>query len=129
MFEDYMLHENNPDHGKMMESPRMIMETRCRTKKNFVDCGVFVMRHMETFKGEEYGDACRFSEEGKEQMNELCDLRKKYAAKILLSDANSAKKEFEIETHGFRTVHLEEKNRLEAEAFKNINRRAKQFLD
>ncbi|PWA65859.1 hypothetical protein CTI12_AA302760 [Artemisia annua] len=129
MFEDYMLHENNPNHGNMRESPRMMMETKCRTRNNFVDCGVFVMRHMETFKGDEYGDCCRLSEEGREQIKELCDLRRKYAVKILLADCNNARKQVEIETHGFRTVPDGEKKRLEAEAFKNIKRRAKQFLD
>ena len=57
MFEDYMLHENNPKHGNMRQSPRMMMETKCRTMNNFVDCGVFVMRHMETFKGDKMGTA------------------------------------------------------------------------
>ena len=84
---------------------------------------------METYKGDEYGDCCRLSEEGKEQLKELCDLRRKYVAKILLADCNKAKKEFEIEAHGFRTVPDEEKKRWEAEAFKNIRRCAKQFLD
>ena len=87
------------------------------------------MRHMETFKGDEYGDCCRLSEEGREQIKELCDMRHKYAAKILLADCNDAKKAFEIEVQGFRIIPDEEKNRLEAEAFKNIKRRAKKFLD
>ena len=128
LFEDYLLHENHPDHGKMRESPRMIMETNCRTKNNFVDCGVFVMRHMETFKGAECGDCCRLSEEGREQVKELCDMRRKYAVKILLADCNNAKKYFEIETHEFRIVADQEKKRLEAGAFKNIKRRAEQYL-
>ena len=62
-------------------------------------------------------------------MKELCDLHRKYAAKILLADCNNAKKEFEIEKHGFRILPDEEKKWLEAESFKNIKRRAKQFLD
>ena len=128
MFEDYMLHENNPKHGNMRQSPRMTMETKCRTMNNFVDCGVFVMRHMETFKGDEHGDCCRLSEEGREQMKELCDLRRKYAVKILLADCNNAKKDFEIETHGFRIIPDQEKKRLEAGAFKNIKKRAEQYL-
>ncbi|GKD20435.1 hypothetical protein Tco_1222138 [Tanacetum coccineum] len=39
------------------------------TKNNFLDCGVFVMRHMETFKGDV--DCCGFSKEGEKQIEEL----------------------------------------------------------
>ncbi|KAL4573574.1 hypothetical protein LXL04_020384 [Taraxacum kok-saghyz] len=59
------------------------------TKNNKVDCGVFVMRHMETYKGEkmEKWDASLESEcdSLKEQLNEL---RWKYVTKMLLSDMN-----------------------------------------
>ncbi|GJU21282.1 hypothetical protein Tco_1154624 [Tanacetum coccineum] len=75
MFEDYMLHENNPNHGKMAGAEIRILTMGCRTSNNFVDCGVFVVHHMETYKGEE-------------QLKELQDLRNKYAAKILLADFN-----------------------------------------
>ncbi|GKA20278.1 hypothetical protein Tco_0700267 [Tanacetum coccineum] len=34
------------------------------TRNNFVDCGVFVMRHMKTYKGD--GDCCGLSREGSE---------------------------------------------------------------
>ncbi|KAL4560576.1 hypothetical protein LXL04_032729 [Taraxacum kok-saghyz] len=62
------------------------------TKKNKVDCGVFLMRHMETYKGEkmEKWDASleMECESLQEQLNEL---RWKYVTKILLSDMNLLK--------------------------------------
>ena len=61
------------------------------TKKNKVDCGVFVMRHMETYKGEkmERWDASLEMEcDSQEQLNEL---RWKYVTKMLLSDMNLLK--------------------------------------
>ena len=62
------------------------------TKKNKVDCGVFLMRHMEMYKGEkmEKWDASleMESESLQEQINEL---RWKYVTKMLLSDMNLLK--------------------------------------
>lgn len=50
------------------------------------------MRHMETYKGEgDYGDLCGLSREGKHQIDQLTDLRHKYAAKILHADYNLVK--------------------------------------
>nr|GEY15487.1 hypothetical protein [Tanacetum cinerariifolium] len=63
---------------------------------------VFVMRHMETYKGD--WDCCGLSREGSEHINELIDLRRKYAVKILLADCKHVKKEFELETYAFKTL-------------------------
>lgn len=77
---------------------------------------------------------CKFfitylSRQLEEQRKELCDLRRKYAVKIILACCNKANKDFEMGTHGFRTLQLEEKNQLEAEAFKKIKRRAKEMMN
>nr|GEZ66285.1 ulp1 protease family, C-terminal catalytic domain-containing protein [Tanacetum cinerariifolium] len=76
---------------------------------------------METYKGkgnEEY--CCGLSREGKEQIKELRDLYRKYAAKILLADCNQITSEFEIETKTFKSLPLKERQRLEVDAFKRI---------
>ena len=57
------------------------------TKNNFIDCGIFAMRHMETYSGKKDFDA-GFVKQGAEQDKQLEDLRKKYMSKILLSDYN-----------------------------------------
>ncbi|GKD04032.1 ulp1 protease family, C-terminal catalytic domain-containing protein, partial [Tanacetum coccineum] len=77
----YMLHVNHTNYKKMVKAERLITPLGCSTRNNFVDCGVFMMRHMETYKGD--GDCCGLSREGSEQINELIDLRHKYIAKIL----------------------------------------------
>ncbi|GJX76292.1 ulp1 protease family, C-terminal catalytic domain-containing protein [Tanacetum coccineum] len=97
------------------------------TKNNFVDCGVFVMRHMETFKGDV--DRCGLSKEGEKQIEELKELRHKYVAKILLADCNEVKKEFECEAQEFNTLPLKERMRLENNAFKKIKARVKQMMN
>ncbi|GJR17729.1 ulp1 protease family, C-terminal catalytic domain-containing protein [Tanacetum coccineum] len=141
-FLDYISHVNHPKREIMRKANFMIMTMGCNTKNNFVDCGVFVMRHMETFKGDM--DCCGFSRdgeeqikelkelhrnrEGSEQINELIDLRHKYAAKILLVDCNQVKKEFELEIHAFRTLPIQEKKRLEVHSFKTIKARVKHMM-
>ncbi|KAL4591985.1 hypothetical protein LXL04_004962 [Taraxacum kok-saghyz] len=63
------------------------------TKKNKVDCGVFVMRHMKTYKGEHMDkwDARLEIKDGGSQQEQLNELRRKYVTKMLLSDMNLKK--------------------------------------
>lgn len=60
------------------------------TKKNSVDCGVFVMRHMEMYKKSSLKNwQCGFkAEKTNKQKQQLNLLRRKYAVKMLLSKAN-----------------------------------------
>ncbi|KAK9049597.1 hypothetical protein SSX86_031434, partial [Deinandra increscens subsp. villosa] len=58
------------------------------TKKNHVDCGVFMMRHMETYFGTDVKNwDCGLSKE-EDQLGELDDLRHKYVAKLLTCHIN-----------------------------------------
>ncbi|XP_035831220.1 uncharacterized protein LOC118480460 [Helianthus annuus] len=80
-----------------------------QTLYNGTDCGIFVMRHMETFKGTSVREwNCGLSPERditgevlKQQSIELCDLRIKYLSKILLSDINSMRSTVEQEVHEY----------------------------
>lgn len=66
-----------------------IMGMPWRIEKNGVDCGVFAMRHMETFCGEDvYIWKSSFDIEGDVQKYQINNLRHKYVAKILLSNMN-----------------------------------------
>ncbi|PWA45563.1 Peptidase C48, SUMO/Sentrin/Ubl1 [Artemisia annua] len=129
LFEDYLLHKNNPNYYQMVAGPNTILPMGCRTTNNFIDCGVFVMRHMETYKGEgSDGDLCCLSKEGKEQLKELRNLRYKYVAKILLADCNIAKKQFEMEAEAFRKLPMEERKRLKRNAFSAIKPRVIEMM-
>ncbi|XP_071709499.1 uncharacterized protein [Rutidosis leptorrhynchoides] len=69
----------------------VVPELRWGTRRNFIDCGVFVMRHMETYAG---GSVNRWDcglVEGRSQKFTLNKLRKKYAIKLLFSDENKQK--------------------------------------
>ncbi|GJT34166.1 hypothetical protein Tco_0924585 [Tanacetum coccineum] len=55
-----------------------ILTLGCRTTNNSIDCGVFVMRHMETYRGEgDRGDRCCLKEEGTGQQGQINELRYK----------------------------------------------------
>nr|GFA46348.1 ulp1 protease family, C-terminal catalytic domain-containing protein [Tanacetum cinerariifolium] len=59
LFEDYLSFEKHHREGEMKFAEYKILRMGCRTMKKFVDCGVFAMRHMETYKGEgHYGHIC-----------------------------------------------------------------------
>ncbi|KAL8228788.1 hypothetical protein R6Q57_013688 [Mikania cordata] len=64
------------------------LEMPWQTKNNFVDCGIFAMRHMETYKAKEmkeWKEDCGILEESSgKQHDQLLDLRLKYLSKILL---------------------------------------------
>ncbi|KAI3699561.1 hypothetical protein L2E82_43962 [Cichorium intybus] len=65
------------------------------TKYNNIDCGVFLMRHMETYKGEDL-DKWNIgfeteNEDNDDQHNQLDEMRKKYVSKILTWDLNVVK--------------------------------------
>ena len=122
MFEDYLLHKNNSSYERMACANRKVLQLGCMTTNNFVDCGVFTMRHMETYRGDG-ADLCCLSKEGKKQLKELKDLRIKYAVKILLSDCNLVESDIDKEVHAFRSVPDEEKKRLRKAAFETIKMR------
>lgn len=87
------------------------------------------MRHMETYLfGGEYDDLCEFRREGKDQQQQLDELRHRYAAKILLADINNKKADFEYEAEAYKRLPLEEKKRLEAGSFETIKGRVSRML-
>ncbi|KAJ0476936.1 putative Ulp1 protease family catalytic domain, papain-like cysteine peptidase superfamily [Helianthus annuus] len=62
-----------------------------RTKNNGVDCGVFMMRHLETYKGDQKPWATGFVNEDEvnnRQKAQLHLLRTRYLSKIILSEHN-----------------------------------------
>ncbi|MFS8017410.1 hypothetical protein Hanom_Chr15g01380041 [Helianthus anomalus] len=62
-----------------------------RTTSNMVDCGIFAMRHMETYMGQIVGWTYGLEKEdvpNQLQQRQLNDLRMKYIAKIPLHSEN-----------------------------------------
>ncbi|MFS7913706.1 putative papain-like cysteine peptidase superfamily [Helianthus anomalus] len=87
---------------------RVRMEIKWRTKNNGIDYGIFCMRHMECYNGEEVETLdCGFHEEDEEhviidkgkthvskQNAQLEDLRRKFITKILLHDIKRTQRFF-----------------------------------
>ncbi|KAI3759267.1 hypothetical protein L6452_06956 [Arctium lappa] len=79
--------------GELLEGvEQKRLEMTWRTKNDRINSGVFLMRHMETYMGE----AGRrwnagLDKEGQTQLRQLAILRKKYTAKMVLSDNNKRK--------------------------------------
>ncbi|KAF5809461.1 putative papain-like cysteine peptidase superfamily [Helianthus annuus] len=62
-----------------------------RTKNNGVDCGVFTMRHMETYKGDQKPWVTGFVNEDEVNNRQKAQLhlpRTRYLSKIILSEHN-----------------------------------------
>ncbi|GKA57827.1 peptidase C48, SUMO/sentrin/Ubl1, partial [Tanacetum coccineum] len=103
-FLDFLAYQNHPAQGVMGNATRMILRLGCMTKKNFIDCGVFTMRHMETYMGGgEYDDRCELRRECKARKLQLDELR-------------------------LKQLPLEERQRLEEVAFETVKARVTRML-
>ncbi|KAL8245085.1 hypothetical protein R6Q59_011343 [Mikania micrantha] len=92
---DYLIQTKHPSCRQIKKAKIHRLGMRWRTQFNHVDCGVFIMRHMETYRGNGllYWDCglCNEDEVNNAQKNQLNDLRRKYTTKIILHDINSRK--------------------------------------
>nr|GEV65705.1 hypothetical protein [Tanacetum cinerariifolium] len=84
-----------------------------RTNENEFDSGVFFMSHMDNYFGQseskwEYG----FCKESQEQTKQLKFLTSKFTARILLSENNSYKDEFQKKVDKVRSIDLNTRREL-----------------
>ena len=100
-----------------------------RTEENSIDCGIFLMRHMETYMG--YTSAknwrCGLKDEGPEQQAQINELRKKYLSKILRSDVNINRSLVLNELDEYRRLPSDVKENLMKNRFLRIQDRLKNF--
>ncbi|PWA73621.1 hypothetical protein CTI12_AA263590 [Artemisia annua] len=89
----YLDQVEHPKTERIRNTKQIRMQMKWRTKNNHVDCGVFLMLHMESYHGFKNWD-CGFHLESPKQKRELDLLRSKYATKILLSELNLIKNKF-----------------------------------
>ena len=116
-------------HCKGLEESRVYnLKMSWQTKNNYVDCGIFAMRHMETYSGNKDFDA-GFLPEGKEQNKQIEDLRKKYLTKILLSEHNQNRQVVEKEIEEYQRLSLRDKRLLQNNSAKTIANRASEYFE
>ncbi|KAL8226084.1 hypothetical protein R6Q57_018641 [Mikania cordata] len=101
------------------------------TNKNFVDCGVFAMRHMETYKGQpinEWANDCGLKDEAEQSViGQLNDLRIKYLSKLMLSDVNLLCDKVMSQLEEFEKIDISEREKLKKGAKKRIIKRIKKY--
>ncbi|PWA60022.1 ulp1 protease family, C-terminal catalytic domain-containing protein [Artemisia annua] len=109
-FCDYLKKKNHPKFHIMRLCKPNILKMAWRTRRNENDCGILVMRHMETYNGQknEEGNS-GLRNEGEGQQGQLKILRRKYAAKILLSDENIHRKKIISESIEFLSLPAKHK--------------------
>ncbi|KAI3825097.1 hypothetical protein L1987_06573 [Smallanthus sonchifolius] len=91
-FVGYLSRVSHPRAYQIKQAKISRMEMPWQTLENNIDCGVYMMRHIETFKGTAAKD-CQYglTNESEKQQHELNDLRRKYVTKMLLHDINISK--------------------------------------
>ncbi|GJS90565.1 hypothetical protein Tco_0773201 [Tanacetum coccineum] len=119
-------------------SMRSILRTTAYRNLHNMDLEVHILDNMQsliTDVSERYGDVvhylddlCGLRRECKAQKLQLDELRIKYAAKILLSDINQKKSDYDVEVEAYSRFPLEERQRLEEGAFEKVKARVTRML-
>ncbi|PWA39313.1 ulp1 protease family, C-terminal catalytic domain-containing protein [Artemisia annua] len=133
-FIEYMKRQRHPKSDLFLKAEPKILQMEWRTNKNVTDCGVFVMRHMETYMGR--GAFCHeFKTPGIGQLVQIKMLRAKYLAKIVLMEINEVKEIFLKEAEAYMkkippTLKLtsHENIKVPTDLFKRINERVKKVF-
>ncbi|PWA63495.1 hypothetical protein CTI12_AA353530 [Artemisia annua] len=121
--------DNGYPHFKALDDYKVAnVKMSWQTNNNYVDCGIFAMRYMETYLGNKDFDV-GFVPEGKEQKKQIEDLRKKYMTKILLSEYNENIRVVESEIEDYHRLTLKEKKMLQDKSAKNIADRASEYFE
>ena len=82
------------------------MKLKWGTKQTVIDCGIFVMMHMEHYGGEALKNwNFEFPKEGKDQELEIIRMRIKYAAKMLTHELNNHREMINEEAFEFAKKH------------------------
>ncbi|KAI3775299.1 hypothetical protein L1987_49870 [Smallanthus sonchifolius] len=89
LFVKYLRWVNHPRWNDILTVVPDKVKIDWATKRNNQDCGVFVMKHMEMFMGTQDRHCdCGFPTDKKKLTRIIAVLRKKYAAKMVTSEAN-----------------------------------------
>lgn len=134
-FIDYLKRVNHPKPDKFLMAAPKIIQMEWRTNNNISDCGVFVMRHMETYMGG--GAFCQdLKKLGIGQSVQIKLLRVKYVAKIILMEINEAKQKFLKEAEAYvktilptNRIITQEYIKVPPKLFERISKRVKKVFN
>lgn len=95
MLVHYMMRTKHPALDKLVKEKKpKIPSMKWKTKENKIDCGLYMMMHMEMFHGE-LGLKWKtniLDERNRQYAEQIKKMRMRYAAKILLHDVNKNSK-------------------------------------
>ena len=75
-----------------------MVQKKCQTDGYNIDSGVLLMRHMESYMGGSVSKwVCDLCVTQRKQATLMVTLRQKYLAKLLLSEYNECKSQFEVD--------------------------------
>ncbi|KAJ9536518.1 hypothetical protein OSB04_un000312 [Centaurea solstitialis] len=124
LFVEYLRDVHHPKANEVATVNPKNHIIECSSTENFVDHGIFVMRYMEAYNGEDIEKwNCGFERDVNKQKEQLNSLRKKYLAKMLLSPHNSRRQKVFYEIENFNLKSESEKQNLirAAKETKNID--------
>lgn len=102
--------------------------TAWKTRGNINDCGIFLMRPMETYKGGALAQwTCGFLMESDVQIYQLRKLQRRYCLKIVLSEVNIMKHEVEQLIDEYQKLSANDRRVLYHEGIINIGARLAAF--
>ncbi|KAL4556702.1 hypothetical protein LXL04_034859 [Taraxacum kok-saghyz] len=132
LFKLYLNYVKHPKRSQMKHAQPVKFIMSWMTRSNYTDCGIFLMRHMETYKGEDIEDwdvNLKVEDlDTDDQQVQLDDLRRKYVTKILTSDLNNLKHTVYSYLPKYDELTVEMKMELETEKhFDRMQRRISFF--
>ncbi|CAI9304389.1 unnamed protein product [Lactuca saligna] len=121
---DYLKSQNHPKAEMFSHVMPHRLEMHWRTINNIIDCGVFTMRHMETYMGGSMNEfKAGFKNESSAQDDQLVKLRTKYLYKILTHEYNVQKDYVLQKVNEFYKIPSKQRSQLLAIAKEENHRR------
>ncbi|CAI9262025.1 unnamed protein product [Lactuca saligna] len=121
---DYLKSHNHPKVEMFSHVMPHRLEMPWRTINNIIDCGMFTMRHMETYMGGSMNEfKVGFKNESSSQDDQLVKLRTKYLYKIITHEYNVQKDYVLRKVNEFHKIPSKQRSQLLAIAKEEIHRR------
>lgn len=112
LFSKHLERYNHPRALDVKNKKTTIMKLKWGTKKNEVDCGVFLMMHMENYNGEAASKwNLGFPTEEEGQTMELVKMRVKFATKMLMHEVNKNKETMSEHAHQFAREYTDKEQK------------------
>ncbi|CAH1420619.1 unnamed protein product [Lactuca virosa] len=125
---DYLKSQNHPKTEMFSHVMPYRLEMPWRTINNHIDCGVFTMRHMETYMGGSMNEfKVGFKNESSAQDDQLVKLRTKYLYKIITHEYNVQKDYVLQKVDEFHKIPSRQRSELLAIAKEQIHTRLDDF--